>query len=188
MAARPDDAPRTAADARAQVEAGREARRAELEAAFADRYGDARPGRRTVVADSAATAVLAVAALLAAVAPSSFVGVYFVYSLGCFLAGSVLFFLAMLHAARRSRRSTIGIGGLFFLAGAAPAWPRRPLLGLLAAQVVVTVAAAAVRPFTPLAFGTLAPLLGLGFCGWWSARFGIFPLRDAGAAAQGDPA
>jgi len=53
---------------------------------------------------------------------------------------------------------------------------------------VVVVAAAAVRPFTPLAFGTLAPLLGLGFCGWWSARFGIFPARDAGAVPQGDPA
>lgn len=188
MAPRPDRSPRTAADARAEVEAGREARRAELDAAFADRYGDARPGRRTVVADTVATVVLALLALLAALAPSTFVGAYFVYSLGCFLVGSALFFLAMLHAARRSRRSTIGIGGLFFLAGTAPTWPRRPLLGLLAAQVVVTVAAAAVRPFTPLAFGTLAPLLGLGFCGWWSARFGIFPARGPGAAAAGDPA
>jgi len=85
-------------------------------------------------------------------------------------------------------RGRVGHRAQHFLAGAAPAWPRRPLLGLLAVQVVVVVAAAAVRPFTPLAFGTLAPLLGLGFCGWWSARFGIFPARDAGAVPQGDPA
>ena len=132
---------------------------------------------RTVVADAAATVLLAVTGLLAAVAPSTFVGLYFGYSILCFLGGSVLFFLAMLHAARRSRTNAIGIGGLFFLAGTAPGWARRQLLGLLAAQVVITVVAASVRPFTPLAFGTLAPMLGLGFCGWWSARFGIFGPR-----------
>ncbi len=177
MAPRPDDAPRSAADARAEVEAQKGARREALEAAFTEKYGDARPGRRTVQADAAATVVLAVTGLLAAVAPSSFVGLYFGYSILCFLGGSVLFFLAMLHAARRSRTSTIGIGGLFFMAGSAPVWARRQLLGLFAAQVVVTVAAASVRPFTPLAFGTLAPLLGLGYCGWWTARFGIFGPR-----------
>lgn len=183
MAPPPDDAPRSAAEARAQVEAGREARRAELEAAFAERYGDARPGRRTVVADTAATVVLSVLALLAAAAPSTFVGVYFVYSLGCFLAGSALFFLAMVHAARRSRDLAIGIGGLFFLAGSAPTWPRRPLRGLLGLQVVVVVAAAAVRPFTPLAFGTLAPMLGLALCGLWGASYGSFPPRPGGNPA-----
>jgi len=176
MAPRPD-APRSAADARAEVEAHKDERRAALEAAFAEKYGDAHPGRRTIQVDAAATGLLAVTGLLAAVAPSTFVGLYFGYSILCFLGGSVLFFLAMLHAARRSRTSAIGIGGLFFLAGTAPGWARRQLLGLFAAQVVISVVAASVRPFTPLAFGTLAPLLGLGFCGWWSARFGIFGPR-----------
>ena len=176
MASRPD-APRSAADARAEVEAHKDERRAALEAAFAEKYGDARPGRRTIQVDAAATGLLAVTGLLAAVAPSRFVGLYFGYSILCFLGGSVLFFLAMLHAARRSRTNAIGIGGLFFLAGTAPSWARRQLLWLFAGQVVITIAAASVRPFTPLAFGTLAPLLGLGFCGWWSARFGIFGPR-----------
>ena len=176
MAPRPD-APRSAADARAEVEAQKDVRRAELEAAFAARFGDARPGRGTVVADAVATGLLAVTGFLAAVAPTTFVGVYFVYSILCFLAGSVLFFLAMVRAAQRIRTDAIGIGGLFFLAGSAPGWARRQLLGLLAAQVVVAVVAASVRPFTPLAFGTLAPMLGLGVCGWWSARFGIFGPR-----------
>lgn len=176
MARRPD-APRSAADARAEVEAQKDERRAALEAAFTARYGDDRPGRRTVVADLVGTVLLAVTGLLAAVWPSTFVGVYFGYSILCFLAGSVLFFLAMVRAAQRSRTDAIGIGGLFFLAGSAPDWARRQLLGLLAAQVVLAVAAATVRPFTPLAFGTLAPMLGLGMCGWWSARFGIFGPR-----------
>ena len=144
---------------------------------FADRYGDSRPGRSTVLLDRVATGLLALSALLAAVAPETFVGVYFGYSILCFLAGSVLFFLAMLRAAHRSRTDAIGIGGLFFMAGTAPTWARRQLLGLLGAQVVISVVAASVRPFTPLAFGTLAPLLGLGVCGWWTARFGIFGPR-----------
>lgn len=177
MAPRPDDAPRSAADARAEVEAQKEARAAALEAAFAEKYGDTRPGRSTVLVDRLATGLLALTGLMAAVSPSSFVGLYFVYSILCFLGGSVLFLLAMLRAAHRSRTDAIGIGGLFFMAGTAPAWARRQLLGLLAAQVLITVVAASVRPFTPLAFGTLAPMLGLGFCGWWSARFGIFGPR-----------
>jgi hypothetical protein len=45
-------------------------------------------------------------------------------------------------------------------------------------QVVVAVVAAALRPFTELAFGTLAPTLGLALCGWWAVRHGLFEERD----------
>ena len=43
------------------------------------------------------------------------------------------------------------------------------------------VAAASIRPFTAVAFGILAPMLGLGLMGLWGARHGRFP------AAPGEP-
>ena len=60
---------------------------------------------------------------------------------------------------------------------------RRPLLGLLVVQIVVGVGAAAIRPFTVLAFCVLAPLFGLGLITLWSARNCRFPPRGHPAAA-----
>ena len=77
----------------------------------------------------------------------------------------------------RSRTDLIGMGGLFFLAGSAPRAVQRSLWASLAVEVVVAVATAAARPFTPLAFGVLAPMFGLGVMGLWGAKFGTFPPR-----------
>ena len=176
--------PPSAAEARAAEEARRAGARQELEAWFVERDGTRRPGIRDIWAETIVTLVLAGSALLAVVAPEEFVGVYFSLSCLAFLVGTGLFAVAMVVAARRSRAETIGVGGLFFMTGSAPQWARRRLLGLLAAQVVVAVAAASVRPFTPLAFGTLAPMLGLGCCGLWTARHGWFPPRDRGPAGR----
>ena len=54
---------------------------------------------------------------------------------------------------------------------------RCPALRGEAVQVVVALVAAAVHPFTPLAFGTLVPMVGLGFSGLWAVRHGLFPAR-----------
>ena len=78
----------------------------------------------------------------------------------------------------RSRTDELNVIGIYFLAGAAPREVRVRLLGALVAQSVVVVAAAAVRPFTAVAFGVLAPMLGLGLTGLWGARFGTFPTRE----------
>jgi hypothetical protein len=51
------------------------------------------------------------------------------------------------------------------------------LLVPLGIQIVVAVATAAARPFTPLAFGILVPLYGLGLAGVWGAAFGTFGPR-----------
>jgi hypothetical protein len=56
--------------------------------------------------------------------------------------------------------------------------------------VAVSVAGASVRPFTTLAFGTLAPMLGIGINGLWAARHGRFParvVRGARSAPGGPP-
>ncbi len=132
----------------------------------------------------AATAVLAAVTLAAAVDPDAFIGVFFGVAVSWFFAGSALFALDVVLAAGRSRESAMGIGGLFFLAGSAPRRVQWLLLGSLAVQVAVSVAGAAVRPFTPLAFGTLAPVLGLALCGLWGVRHGIFPDRPTGVGSS----
>ena len=49
----------------------------------------------------------------------------------------------------------------------------------LAAAVVAAGAAAAVRPYTAVAFTVLAPMFGLGMMALWGARHGRFPERQA---------
>lgn len=94
-----------------------------------------------------------------------------------FLGGIVVFGVALVLAAGRSREAEIGIGGLFFLAGSATAEERRAVLAPVVLQVVVALATAAARPFSSLAFGILVPTLGLALAGVWGARHGQFGPR-----------
>jgi hypothetical protein len=45
-------------------------------------------------------------------------------------------------------------------------------------QIALAVLTASLRPFTPLAFGVLVPVYGLGLMGLWGARHGVFASRD----------
>lgn len=100
-------------------------------------------------------------------------------ALACFAAGCWLYLAGYARAVQRSRREEITMAALTFLAGgAAPAAVRRQLLGATATQVVVAVTTAAWRPFTSLAFGILAPVLGIGAQAFWASRFGVFPRRQ----------
>lgn len=179
----------TAAQARAEVEARRDRDRDERLARFREVYGDTVPGRAVWWVSWCSTGVLAAATAAAVVDPDSFAGIHLGVALVEFLLGSAAFVVVLVLAAARSREDTMGIGGLFFLVGCAPAVAQRALLGSLAAQVVVAVVGAALRPFTPLAFGTLAPMLALSLCGWWAVRHGVFPPRAdlPGAAGRGAP-
>lgn len=165
------------AAARAEVEARRAEVRAAREAAFREAYGDRVPGRPTIVVSWITTVVFAAATAAAVADPDDAITAFFVVSMGWFFAGSALLAVDVVLAAARSRESAMGIGGLFFLAGSAPRRVQWHLLGSLTAQVVVAVAGAAARPFTPLAFGTLAPMMALSLCGWWGVRHGRFPDR-----------
>jgi hypothetical protein len=186
-AARRDPNPRaraagrgSAAEARAEFEAQREANRARREAAMRERYGDTLPGRAIVVASWASTALFTAVTVPAVLDPDRFIGVFFAVSVGLFFAGCAAFGLVLVLAAARSRDDAMGIGGLFFLAGSAPRAAQRQLLGSLAVQLVVAVAAAALDPFTPLAFGTLVPVLPLALAGLWAVRHGMFEPARAG--------
>jgi hypothetical protein len=137
---------------------------------------DESEGRPIVRASLLGTALFAVLAALA-VAVDGAVPVFVVVSLLMFAAGCVLFVVALLAAVDRSRTETIGIGGLFFGAGSTPSRVQLLLMGSLAIEVVVAVAAAIVRPYTAVAFGTLAPMWALGLAGLWVARHGRFPVH-----------
>lgn len=123
-----------------------------------------------------ATASFAVTAIAADLF-ESLRGVATVVAVVLFLGGAGLMFGAVVIAAGRSRTKNIGIGGLFFLVESAPRGVQVQLLGSLASQVVIGFATAAVRPYTSLALGVLAPTAGLGFAGVWGARYGTFPDR-----------
>jgi len=136
------------------------------------------PGDGIIRASQWGTAVFVVVAVAAAVAPDAFGVTALVLDIALFGAGCVLFGLAFLRAAERSRTDAIGIGGLFFLAGdVAPTDVRRRLVGALVVQAVVGLATAGVRPYTNLAAGTLVPVFALGLCGLWAARHGRFEPR-----------
>ena len=107
-----------------------------------------------------------------------------VVSLVALAIGIVCFLWAYAIAIGRSRVDAIGMGGLFFLSGSAPRSVQKVFLVCLAVQVVVTIVAAAVRPFTPVAFAVLAPMFGLGLNGLWAARHGAFPPRLVGRGSR----
>lgn len=127
-----------------------------------------------------ATGVFVVASALAAAWPGTFLPLSVPIDLALFAVGCGAFLWAYALAIGRSRYETITMGGLFFLGeGAAPPDVTRLLRGALGVQVVVAVTAAALRPFTALAFSVLVPMLGLGLMTLWAARHGRFPAKPS---------
>lgn len=144
-------------------------------------------GDRIVRADIVGTALFVVTAGLAALfftTALQWVGA--VTALALFAVGVVSFLWSYLHAVQRSRTDEISVAGLYFLAGpATPARVKRPMLGLLALQVVTATATAFVRldgpdgkPGSSLAVGFLVPMFGFGLNGLWAAFHGGFPERQ----------
>jgi hypothetical protein len=141
--------------------------------------GESVPGRGIVRLAVWSTALFAVASLVAAAWPDVFMPVSVPIALVFFAAGCGIFAWAYVLAIGRSRYDAVSMIGLFFLGeGVAPAAVSRPLRVVLAVQVVVALTAAAVRPFTALAFGVLVPTLGAALMALWGARHGRFPPRS----------
>ena len=141
----------------------------------------ARPAPASIVRASwIGTGVFAVSSA-AAVATTAAHAAAGVVAAVLFVGGIGIFSWAYAIAVGRSRTDNIGIGGLFFLAGedTAPRGDKRQLLASLAAQTVIALAAAGLRPFTTLAFGVLVPLFGLSLTGLYGARHGRFGRRSA---------
>ena len=147
----------------------------------------------TVQVAFGATAAFTVIQIAATVAPGSAAAVIsLVWSLVLFSTGSAAFLWAFFTAAKRSRDEPVTVAGVVWLIGSAPAATARALRWALMIQVVVAVAAASIRPFSPVAFGVLMPMFGLGCLAWYGARHGDFtrvarsapsPGADSGDAA-----
>ena len=112
------------------------------------------------------------------IAPDTFAVATAALSGALFVLGCVAFLWAYAVAVARSRTDLIGIGGLYFLADSAPKLVRFRLRMSLAVEVVAATASSSIRPFTPMAFGFLVPLFGLGMMGLWGARYGTFDPRE----------
>lgn len=142
--------------------------------------GDPTLGAGLVQLSFVGTGALLVAGVAGVVAPDRAGTLTAVVSGVLFAVGVVLFLWGYATGVVRSRDEQVTLGGLFFLSGSAPRVVRFRLRAALAAQVVVAVAAASIRPYTAVAFAVLAPMLGLGAMAMWGARHGTFhPARDA---------
>ncbi|MGD9751152.1 MAG: hypothetical protein AB7W59_09160 [Acidimicrobiia bacterium] len=141
---------------------------------------DALPTNEQLVRGSTiATAVFVVAAGLSAARPDWFAWLGVVVSIALFAAGCVAFVVGYARAVPRSRVDEMDLPGLFFLVDSVDKAVRSRLLLLLFLQIAVGLGAAAVRPFTPVAFCTLTPVFGLGVLGLCGATHGRFPPRQA---------
>lgn len=140
----------------------------------------------TVRAAIVVTAVFAVIQTVATIAPDGPAAVVSVaVSLGLFAVGSGTFLWAFYIAADRSRDEAITVAGVVWLIGTAPAGVASALRWALVIQVVVAVTAASVRPFSPVAFGVLVPMFGLGSLAWYGARHGVF-VTASGSSSTPD--
>ncbi len=137
-------------------------------------------GRNLLGACWAGTGLFVVVAVLTAIAPGPMAVPVSVVSLGLLGGGCVAMLRAFQRALNRSRYESIGVGGLYFLAGCAPRPVRLSMMAALAVETVVALAVASVRPFSPAAFGILVPVYALGLSGAWGARYGTFPPRSSG--------
>jgi hypothetical protein len=135
------------------------------------------PGAAIITLSWIGTGVYTATAAVATVSPDAFGAVTVIVTVSLFAIGCVVFFWAYAVAVQRSRTDLIGIGGLYFLAGTAPSPIRFRLLGSLAVEVVVAIVTSSIRLYSPLAFGFLVPVFGLGMCGLWGARYGTFEPR-----------
>jgi len=136
------------------------------------------PGRLIIKTSWTSTAVFAVTAVAAAASPGVLRWPALIVALAMFAIGCLVFVWAFAIAVGRSRTDAIGIGGLFFLAGSAPRRVQVNLMGSFAVQVLVAISTASARIFTTLAFGSLAPVMGLAMAGLWGSKFGTFGVRS----------
>lgn len=144
------------------------------------------PGAALVNATFVGTGVVVGTSAAAAIAPGTFGTVHAIVACALFAIGTGALLWAYALGVSRSREEAVTVPGLFLMAGdSAPPEVRRPFLVALVVEVVAVVGAAAVRPYTEVAFGILAPMFALGMMGTWAGRHGRFPARTAAPPKPG---
>jgi hypothetical protein len=136
------------------------------------------PGRRLIQFAYAGTAVFIVVSVVEVIVLSWTRPIAVIVDLVLFAIGCTMFLGSYAIAISRSRTEEIGVASLYFFTnGVAPRGVQVRLLGTFAAQCVVALTVASIRPFTTAAFSVLVPMFGLGVNGLWSARHGTFGPR-----------
>ncbi len=137
------------------------------------------PGQDLYRFDLYATGVFVACAVLAAVFPVLHIP-FAVVSSVLFAAGTVAFLMAYGRAITRSREEDVSVANIYAMSGSTPKPIQRRFHALTVLQTTAAVVTSAIHPFTPQAFGILAPMLGLGLAGLWAARHGRFAERKDG--------
>ena len=135
------------------------------------------PGRSLLRLAWQSTLLLAVVAAFGLMAPESSHLFVVTASLTMFVLGLFLFVFGLMYGLRRSRVETVTVTGLFLLQNSAPRSIQRQFAWSTIAQLVVAFTAAALKPYTDIAFVILAPMLPVGSAALWSAQHGFFPER-----------
>ena len=143
---------------------------------------DHSPGQSLLRLTWQSTLVLAVLAAFGLMAPEPSGPFVVTVSLTMFVLGLFLLLFGLMHGLRRSRVEKVSVFGLFLLQNSAPRSIQRLFAWSMVVQLVVAVTAAALRPYTDIAFVILAPMLPVGSAALWSAQHGIFPERGCGHA------
>ena len=123
------------------------------------------------------TLALAVVGTFGLMAPESSGPFVVTACLTMFVLGLFLFVFGLMYGLRRSRVETVTVTGLFLLQNSAPRSIQRQFAWSTIAQLVVAFTAAALKPYTDIAFVILAPMLPVGAAALWSAQHGFFPER-----------
>ena len=135
------------------------------------------PGKSLLRLAWQSTLLLVVVAAFGLIAPESSRLFVLTASLTMFVLGLFLFVFGLMYGLRRSRVETVTVTGLFLLQNSAPRSIQRQFAWSTIAQVVVAFTAAALKPYTDIAFVILAPMLPVGAAALWSAQHGFFPER-----------
>ena len=135
------------------------------------------PGKSLLRLAWQSTLLLAVVAAFGLMAPESSRLFVVTASLTMFVLGLFLFVFGLMYGLRRSRVETVTVSGLFLLQNSAPRSIQRQFAWSTIAQLVVAFTAAALKPYTDIAFVILAPMLPVGSAALWSAQHGFFPER-----------
>ena len=135
------------------------------------------PGKSLLRLAWQSTLLLVVVAAFGLMAPESSRLFVVTASLTMFVLGLFLFEFGVMYGLRRSRVETVTVTGLFLLQNSAPRSIQRQFAWSTIAQLVVAFTAAALRPYTDIAFVILAPMLPVGSAALWSAQHGFFPER-----------
>ena len=135
------------------------------------------PGKSLLRLAWQSTLLLVVVAAFGLMAPESSRLFVVTASLTMFVLGLFLFVFGLMYGLRRSRVEAVTVAGLFLLQNSAPRSIRRQFAWVTINQLVVALTAAALRPYTDIAFVILAPMLPVGSAALWSAQHGFFPER-----------